>query len=91
MANDISTTRWQIDTLPFKYPYRVFILSAEWSGETALGDTLLFTDNNDKPLFTSKASAADFMQNWPKQGWVNGVKGVTLTSGVLTINVGGAK
>lgn len=91
MANDISTGVWRIDTLPFTYPFRVKIISADWSDQTSAGDSLVFTQANGKPLFDSKAQQPNFLQNLGRKDWVNGITGVTLTSGVLTLNVGAGK
>lgn len=91
MANDVTSTIWRIDTLPFSWPYRIYIASMEWTDQTAAGDAIVFTQADGKALIDSKAYAADFMQNFGKKGWVEGITGVTLTSGVLYINVGGSR
>jgi len=91
MANDVTSTIWRIDTLPFDFPERVYIASMEWTDQVNPGDQIVFTQHNGKVLIDSKAYAADFMQNFGKKGWVTGITGVTLTSGVLYINVGGSR
>lgn len=91
MANDVTTTVWRIDTLPFTFTGRLYIASAEWSDQVAAGDALVATQSNGKPLWDTKASSANFLQDLGKQGWVNGITVTTLTSGVLTMNVGGCK
>lgn len=82
---------WRIDTVPFSYPYRLKIVSADWSDQTAAGDALVATQFGGKPLFDTKAQQANFLQNLGKKDWVNGLVVTTLTSGVLTLNVGAGK
>lgn len=91
MANDIASTVWRIDTLPFTYPYRLKIVSAIWSDQVAAGDSIVATQSNGKPLFDSKAQEANYLQDLGRKDWVNGITMVTLTSGVLTLNVGAGK
>ena len=91
MANDVSGAQWRVDTLPFAQTGPVYIIGANWTGETTTGDACVFQTTASKPVIDSKASSTDFQQNYGTLGWQNGLKGVTLTSGVLTISVGAGK
>jgi len=91
MANDISSTVWRIDTLPFAYTGPVYIIGANWTDQVTAGDQCVFQTTGSKPIIDSKAQTANYQQNFGKLGWQNGIKGVTLTSGVLNIAVGAGK
>jgi hypothetical protein len=91
MANDASTTQWRIDSLPFTYPYRVYIAQLNWTDQTAVGNQVVITQANGKPIIDSRAQQINFQQNFGKLGWVNGITVATLDSGVIEINVGGNK
>jgi hypothetical protein len=91
IANSISANPWRIDTLPFSYPYRVKIDTANWTDQTSLGDAIVFTDINGNTIIDSKAQAPNYQQNFNTIRWVEGLVGVTLDSGVLTVAIGAGK
>jgi len=77
--------------LPFAYTGPVKIIGANWTDQTAAGDQIVFQTTASKPIIDSKAQEANYQQNFGVLGWQNGIKGVTLASGVLNIAVGAGK
>ena len=91
MANDISSSVWRIDTVPFSYAFPVKIDTINWSDQTSAGDRLVLQTTASKPVIDSIAQQPNFQQNFGKLGWQNGLKLVTLDSGVVSIAVGAGK
>lgn len=91
MANDISGSVWRIDTTPFSYAYPVKIVSANWTDQQNVGDQVVLQTTASKPIIDSQAQQINFQQNFGFLGWQNGIKIVTLDSGVLNLSVGAGK
>lgn len=51
----------------------------------------MFTDINGNTIIDSKAQAPNYQQNFNTIRWVEGLVGVTLDSGVLTVAIGAGK
>jgi hypothetical protein len=84
MANDITSNPWQINTVPFSYPYRVYIANLNITNAAAT-DTVLIKDNNGKTILSWTADASQTSYRPGKIGWVNGV--VITTGGLGTTAV----
>ena len=91
MANDISSTVWRIDTLPFSYTAPVKIKTLNWTDATSAGDQVVIQTTAGKPIVDSIAQQPNFQQNFGELGWQNGLQVTTLTSGVVNIAVGAGK
>lgn len=91
MANSITGPIWRIDTLPFTYSGQVKIKSAQWSDQVTAADQIVFNDGVGRTVIDTKAQQANFLQDFSEKGWIPGLVGVTLGSGVLLIAIGATK
>lgn len=92
MANDITGAVWRLDSTPFSYPYPgVKIVNANWTDAQNLGDQAVLQTTASHPIIDSKAQGPNYQQHFGFLGWQNGVKLVTLNSGVLNLSVGAGK
>jgi hypothetical protein len=85
MANDISSNPWHLDSTGVVYVPNVKIKRLVWSEQATVGDVLLISDRNGKPIVSSKAYAANFNQEFAYDGWFNGLTVTTLASGIVMV------
>ena len=94
MANQSAFNPIYIDTAPFvwqpnasglptKIPLK--IKTMVWSGYAAAADTATVEDGFGNIVWAASGYAADFQQESPGIGWVNGLQVTSLTSGHLQI------
>jgi hypothetical protein len=94
MANQSAFNPIYVDTAPFVWqpnakgdPTRIplKIKTIVWSGYAAATDTASVQDAYGNVIWNASGYAADFQQESPGIGWVQGLQVPTLTSGKLQI------
>jgi hypothetical protein len=97
MANNAAWNPVYVDTAPFVWnpnaaglpgiiPLRIETIV--WSGYTANANKAVIKDANGHMIWNASGYAADFQQESPKIGWVNGLQVTELDEGVLQIYLG---
>jgi hypothetical protein len=97
MANQSAFNPIYVDTAPFVWqpngaglpsttPLRIETMV--WSGYTAAANKAVVKDAYGNIIWNAAGYAADFQQESPKIGWVNGLQVTELDEGVLQIYLG---
>jgi hypothetical protein len=96
MANQAAFNPLYVDTAPFVFnpnaagkpgvtPLKIETIV--WSGYTANANKAVVKDAHGNFIWNASGYAADFQQESPKIGWVNGLQVTELDEGNLTIHL----
>lgn len=94
MANQSAFNPIYVDTAPFVWQPNadgqpslipLKIKTIVWSGYAAAADTAVVADAYGNIVWSASGYAADFQQESPNIGWINGLQVTNLSSGKLQI------
>lgn len=94
MANQAAFNPIYVDTAPFVWQPNsagkpsiipLKIKTIVWSGYAASTDTAVVEDGRGNIVWSAAGYAADFQQESPNIGWIQGLQVTSLTSGKLQI------